>query len=75
MDGVGVKVTIVLAGVKGSIFLGDKEKGEACGDFNRTMRPVLRCSSTNVAQVSFSLGLRGYTLAILDINVSFRSMV
>ena len=75
MDSMGVKVTIVLAWTKGSIFLGDKEKGEACGDFNRTMRPVLRCSLTNVAQVSFSLGLRGYTLVILGTNVSFRSMV
>ena len=27
MDGMGVKVMIVLAGAKGSIFLGDKEKG------------------------------------------------
>ena len=27
MDGVGVKVAIVLTGAKGSILLGDKEKG------------------------------------------------
>ena len=39
------------------------------------MWPVLRCSLTNAAQVSFSLGLRGYTLVILGTNVSFRSMV
>ena len=32
MDSMGVKVTIVLAWTKGSIFLGDKEKEEACRD-------------------------------------------
>ena len=55
--------------------MGTKKKGEACGDLDRTMQPVLRCSSMNAAQVSFSLGLRGYTLAILGTNISFRSMV
>ena len=33
MDGMGVKVMIVLAGAKGSIFLGDKEKGEGLWGF------------------------------------------
>ena len=75
MDSMGVKVTIVLAWTKGSIFLGDKEKEEACRDLDGTMRPVLRCSLMNAAQVFFSLGLRGYTLVILGTNVSFRSMV
>ena len=46
MDGVGIQVSVILAGTK--------KNGEACGDFDRTMCPVFRCSSMKALDVSIS---------------------
>ena len=56
-------------------FLGIKKNRAACGDLEGIIQPVLRCSLMKVLQVSFSVGLSGYTLAILGMNISLRSMV
>ena len=66
---------IILAWAKSSIFLGDKKNGTACDDLEEIIQPVLRCSSMKVLQASFLAGLSGYTLVILGMNVSLRSMV
>ena len=39
-------------------FFGTKKKGEAWGDFEGMIHPVLRCSSMKVLHVSTSVGLR-----------------
>ena len=55
VNGVEVKIMIVLAGSEGSIFFGNEEW--CC--LREFLWPVFRCSSMNIRQVSFSLGFRG----------------
>ena len=75
VDGMGVQVMVVLAWMQCSSFFGIKKKGEAWSDFDGTICPVLRCSLTKVLQVSISVGLREYTLAIFGMKSGLSSMV
>ena len=45
-------------------FLGTKKNGEACGDWEGTICPFLRCSSMKALQTSCSVGLSRYDLAL-----------
>lgn len=56
-------------------FFGMKKKGDACGDFNRTICPVFKCSLMKALQVSISWGFREYIFAIFRVKVGRRSMV
>ena len=59
MDGVAIKVAIILAGAECSVLFGTKKNGAACGGLEGTMCLVFRCSLMKALQASCSAGLRG----------------
>ena len=59
MDGMAIKVAIILTRMECSILFGTKKNEAAGGDLEGTMRLVLRCSLMKALQASCSAGLRG----------------
>ena len=67
VNGVAVKVAIILTGMK--------KNGVACGDLEGTIHLVFRCSLMKALQASCLAGLRGWNLAILGTKESFSLMM